>query len=136
VIPDQEIKEANSSSQSSLLSPLRPWLDGDRLATCFACVGDPREPRLWALPYRLEDGAIDAKRLPKAIQAIISNYRGARVSRVPEKEVAEVLVRLGHAAARAGKMPWQVEAAAPVYCQLEAILDQLSRLDEVRRADS
>jgi len=61
VIPDQEIKEANSSSQSSLLSPLRPWLDGDRLATCFAYVGDPREPRLWALPYRLEDGAIDAK---------------------------------------------------------------------------
>ena len=33
VILDQEIKEANSSSQSSLLSPLRPWLDGDRLAT-------------------------------------------------------------------------------------------------------
>src|SRR5262249_33786808 len=33
VILDQEIKEANSSSQSSLLSPLRPCLDGDRLAT-------------------------------------------------------------------------------------------------------
>jgi hypothetical protein len=105
-------------------------------ASCFAYVGDPKEPRLWALPYRLEGGAIDAKRLPKAIQAIISNYRGARVSRIREKDIADVLVRLGLAATRAGKMPWQVEAAAPVYCQLEAILKQLSRLDEVRRADS
>jgi len=94
------------------------------------------EPRLWALPYRLEDGTIDAKRLPKAIQAIISNYRGARVSRIPEKDIADVLVRLGHAAARAGKMPWQVEVAAPVYSHLQMILHQLSRLDEVRRADS
>lgn len=105
-------------------------------ASCFAYVGDPNEPRRWALPYRLEGGAIDAKRLPKAIQAIISNYRGARVTRVPEKDIADVLVRLGHAAVSAGKMPWQVEATTPIYSQLEMILDQLSRLDEVRRADS
>jgi hypothetical protein len=105
-------------------------------ASCFAYVGDPKEPRLWALPYRLAGGAIDAKRLPKAIQAIISNYRGAHVSRIPESAVADVLVRLGRAAALAGKMPWQIEGAAPIYCQLEMVLKQLSRLDDVRPANS
>lgn len=105
-------------------------------ASCFAYVKDPRDASSWALPYRLEGGAIDLKRLPKAIQAIISNYRGAQVRSVPEPAVADVLVRLAHGAAQAGKMPWQDGAAAKVYCQLEAILRQLERLDEVRRTES
>ncbi len=49
-------------------------------ASCFAYVGDPAHPGTWKLPYRLIDGSIDERRLPKAIQAILSNYRGVKVS--------------------------------------------------------
>jgi hypothetical protein len=54
-------------------------------AQCFAYAGDANRPTTWKLPYLSEDGNIDVRRLPKAIQAILSNYRGARVSSVPEK---------------------------------------------------
>ena len=40
------------------------------------------------------------KRLPKAIEAILSNYRGARVSSVLEKAIPDVLRRLAEAAER------------------------------------
>ena len=52
-------------------------------ATCFAYVGDASRPTTWKLPYRLADGSIDRARLPKAIQAILSNYRGAKVRHRP-----------------------------------------------------
>lgn len=46
---------------------------------CFAYVGVAHNTHTWKLPYLLVDGTPDAKRLPKAIQCILSNYRGARV---------------------------------------------------------
>ena len=68
--------------------------------TCFAYVGSAAEPKTWRLPYLLADGTPDLARLPKAIQAILSNYRGARLSSVPEPAIPEVLVTLGRTALR------------------------------------
>jgi hypothetical protein len=98
---------------------------------CFAYVGSASDPHTWHLPYVCADGTIDARRLPKAVQAILSNYRGATVSSVPEQAIPDVLVRLARAAASLGKMPQQTPTAAPAYVQLAAALDQLGRLGEV-----
>jgi hypothetical protein len=100
-------------------------------ARCFAYVGDPSNTATWKLPYRLADGSPDVKRLPKAIQAILSNYRGVKVSSVPEKDIPDVLVRLARAAASQGRMPQQSGDTAPVYRQLAEALEQLGRLEEV-----
>lgn len=100
-------------------------------ARCFAYIGNAADVKTWKLPYRLEDGSIDTKRLPKAIQAILSNYRGTKVSDVDEKDIPDALVRLAHAAASLGKMPHQSGEAAPVYVQLADVLDQLGRLREI-----
>ena len=94
-------------------------------AQCFAYVGDANRPSTWKLPYLLEDGNIDVKRLPKAIQAILSNYRGARVSSVPEKAIPDVLRRLAAAAEQLGKMPHQGETAE-VYEMLAQVLTQMN----------
>jgi len=99
--------------------------------SCFAYVGHAGDPHTWRLPYRRADGSVDPKRLPKAVQAILSNYRGARVSGIPESAIADVLVRLGRAAASLGKMPPEATQPAPVYEQLAAALKQLDRLDEI-----
>ncbi len=93
-------------------------------AQCFAYVGDANRPTTWKLPYLLEDGNIDVKRLPKAIQAILSNYRGARVSSVPEKAIPNVLRRLAEAAEQLGKMPHQGETAE-VYEMLAQAMKQV-----------
>ena len=102
-------------------------------ARCFAYIGDAGDPRTWKLPYCNLDGSIDVKRLPKAIQAILSNYRGTKVSRssIPEESIPDVLVRLACAAARQGRMPGQSGEAALVYRQLAEALEQLGRMDEV-----
>lgn len=100
-------------------------------ATCFAYVGSAAEPKTWRLPYLLADGTPDLARLPKAIQAILSNYRGARLSSVPEPAIPEVLVTLGQTARRLGKLPASSHGAAPVYSQLQDALEQLGRLAEV-----
>jgi hypothetical protein len=100
-------------------------------ARCFAYVGDAGHTSTWHLPYRLGDGSIDQKRLPKAIQAILSNYRGAKVSGIPEAAIPDVLVRLARAAAELGKMPGQRGETAPVYEQLAEALEQVGRLGEV-----
>jgi hypothetical protein len=71
----------------------------------------------------LEDGSIDVKRLPKAVQAILSNYRGANVS-VPEKAIPDVLRRLAAAAEQLGRMPHQGETAE-VYEMLAQALKQV-----------
>ena len=89
---------------------------------CIAYAGDPGNPSTWKLPYRLADGTPDAKRLPNAIQCILSNYRGATVSSVPEKDIPDVLVRLARAAASMGRMPHQSGATAPAYEQLAEAL--------------
>jgi hypothetical protein len=100
-------------------------------ARCFAYVGNAADVRTWKLPYRLVDGSIDTKRLPKAIQAILSNYRGTKVSGVNEKDIPDVLVRLARAATSIGKMPHQCGEVTPAYVQLADVLDQLGRLEEI-----
>jgi hypothetical protein len=99
-------------------------------AECFAYVGDAGDPRTWKLPYLLADGQIDGKRLPKAIQAVITNYRGTKVSGIPEAHIPDVLTRLAQAAERSGKMPHQCGKPAPVYELLAEVLEQIG----VRRA--
>ncbi|MDE3022429.1 MAG: hypothetical protein KGI54_11290 [Pseudomonadota bacterium] len=101
-------------------------------ASCFAYVGNASKTSTWKLPYLLADGSVDTNRLPKAIQCIISNYRGARVSAVDEKAIPDVLVRLAKAAVRTGRMPYQVGDAADVYVELARALEQLGRYDEIR----
>ena len=93
--------------------------------SCFAYVGGADAPHTWKLPYLLADGTIDHKRLPKAVQAILSNYRGAKVGGIPEAAIPDVLVRLARAASAAGKMPGQSGAPAPVYVQLAEALEQV-----------
>ncbi len=93
-------------------------------ARCFAYVADANDPHTWKLPYRTADGRIDAKRLPKAIQALISNYRGAKVSGIPEQALPDVLVRLARAAAEAGRLPSPGESAPSAYGQLLLVLEQ------------
>lgn len=99
---------------------------------CFAYVGHPSKTSTWKLPYLKADGSVDEKRLPKAIQCILTNYRGARVGGIPEAAIADVLVRLGIAAARLGRMPGQCGEAADVYRSLAAALEQFERHEEVQ----
>ena len=99
-------------------------------APCFAYIGDANRPTTWKLPFRQSDGSVDLKRLPKAIQAILSNYRGARVT-IPRESAGDVLVRLARAAASLGKMPCQAHPAADAYVEAHHALEQLDRLSEV-----
>jgi len=94
-------------------------------AQCFAYAPDASRPATWKLPYRLADGAIDANRLPKAIQAMLSNYRGAQVGGIPECNAKAVLLRLAEAAEAEGHMPPRAAAPAPIYRQLALVLEQL-----------
>ncbi len=96
-------------------------------ARCFAYVGDPSHPASWHLPYRLADGAVDAKRLPKAIQAILTNYRGATVGSVPERAIPAVLARLAEGARELGHMPDQRHDTAEAYQLLHDALLQIER---------
>ncbi len=84
----------------------------------------------WYLPYLLADGAPDLARLPKAIQAILSNYRGAHVSSVPENAIPEVLVTLARTAGKLGKLPVNGSGTARACVQLQEALEQLGRLRE------
>lgn len=102
-------------------------------ARCFAYVGDAGDVHSWHLPYLNADGTIDGRRLPKAVQAILTNYRGTHVSSVPECDVPDVLVRLACAAGSLGRLPHQTAATAPVYLRLVAALEQLDRIGEVPR---
>lgn len=94
-------------------------------AQCFGYVGDYSKLRTWTLPYLLADGAVDTKRLPKAVQCILSNYRGTKVSGIPEQAIPAVLARLARAARQAGHMPPEAANPAPVYRQLAEALEQL-----------
>lgn len=94
-------------------------------AMCFAYVGDANEPQTWKLPYRTATGAIDERRLPKAIQALLSNYRGAKVGSIPETALPSVLQVLARAAASEGRMPPQATNPAPIYQSLAVVLAQL-----------
>jgi len=100
-------------------------------AQCFAFIGDANDPHTWKLPYLNIDGSVDTKRLPKAVQSILSNYRGTKVSGIPESSISDILVRLALAAGTIGKMPHQCGEAAPVYQELLEALDQFGRLNDV-----
>jgi hypothetical protein len=63
--------------------------------------------------------------LPKAIQAVISNYRGTKVCGIPEPAIPDVLVCLARAAKQLGRLPGQDPTPAAVYQQLMAALDQM-----------
>jgi hypothetical protein len=101
-------------------------------ARCFAYVANAADAGTWKLPYLVKDGSVDAKRLPKAIQSILTNYRGAKVGAVSEAAIPDVLVRLAQAAARIGKFPTRADSSALVYRQLTIALEHLGRLHEVR----
>lgn len=98
---------------------------------CFAYVGHAGLPATWKLPCRLADGTVDERRLPKAIQAILTNYRGAKVSGIPEEDIPMVLLRLARAAASIGRMPFQASNPAPVYRQLQEALEQLGLMEQL-----
>lgn len=99
-------------------------------ARCFAYVGNAADPKTWHLPYLHADGSPDLARLPKAIQAILSNYRGAHLSSVPEAAIPEVLVTLARTAHRLGKLPAHGPSAPRTYLQLQEALEQVDRLTE------
>lgn len=94
-------------------------------AYCFAYVSNPSNPRTWKLPYLCLDGTVDVKRLPKAIQCILTNYRGTRVRGLPEAAIPAILERLARAAFQAGHLPPAIANPAPVYLQLAEALKQL-----------
>jgi len=100
-------------------------------AGCFAYVGDANKTSTWKLPYRTEQFEIDSKRLPKAIQALLTNYRGSGVNGIPPSDVPDVLVRLAKAASSLGKMTQDGSVSAEVYGQLFQFLKQQDRLMEV-----
>ena len=99
-------------------------------ARCFAFVGQPERTSTWKLPYLRIDGSIDEWRLPKAIQAVLHDYRGEQV-RLPEEQVPDVLVRLAKAAGRLGCMPNQDATPAGVYVALDEALIQFGRRGDV-----
>ena len=98
-------------------------------ARCFAYVGHPQHTSTWKLPYLRADGSVDDRRLPKAIQSVLRDYRGEQV-RLPEEQVPAVLTQLASAAARQGRMPHQDATPAPIYQALHDTLDQM-RLNPV-----
>lgn len=100
-------------------------------ARCFAYVGDRGDVDTWKLPYLLDSGEPDTRRLPKAIQAILSNYRGAKVKTVPREAVPDVLVRLARTAATLRKLPCQGADASAAYVQAHRALEQFGRLADV-----
>lgn len=93
-------------------------------AACFAYVGDSNNTHTWKLPYRLADGTVDAKRLPKAIQSLLSNYRGTKVGGIPEAAITAILKRLAIAALSEGHLPPKNLQPAPAYQQLLEVLEQ------------
>ncbi len=93
-------------------------------AWAFAWVGDTERPATWKLPYLNSDGSPDLKRLPKAIQAVLTNYRGANIKGISEKDAEGVLMRLARAARHAGRLPVSVAKTADVYHELSKWLAQ------------
>jgi hypothetical protein len=93
-------------------------------AICFAYVGDANAPRAWKLPYLQADGSADAKRLPKAIQALSSNNRGAKANGIPENAVLNISLRVARVAAREGRLPHQCANPSATYVQLVEVLRQ------------
>jgi hypothetical protein len=126
LLPATGLAEVGPLTEAALLHPKYKIP-----AMCFAYVGDASKPHTWKLPYLLADGTPDIKRLPKAIQSILSNYRGATVSGIAEQAIPDVLLRLARAAAKLRRLPHQCGETAPIYVQLTEALEQSGHLDEV-----
>ncbi len=103
-----------------------------RPAQCFAYVADATDPKTWKLPYRHSNGAPDMARLPKAIQAIVTDYRGVKVKGIPERSIPDVLVRLALAARTLGKLPYQRPETPDAYQKLAEALAKCGRDADVR----
>ncbi len=116
---DSEERPINFLSSDELLHP-KYQLPAD----CFAYAGNPNDPKSWSLPYLLRDRTVDKKRLPKAISAIISNYRGTKVKKIPETAIPMVLKTLEKAARQIRKMPDQFPKTSQIYKNLANILKQ------------
>lgn len=131
--PCEAIEHGWHLSEQELAPDSNTDLLGDELlhhkyklpARCFAYVGDANDTHTWKLPYRLADGQIDSKRLPKAIQALLSNYRGAKVGGLPEAAIPAILKRLAEGAAAEGHLPPKNPQPAPAYQHLLEVLEQL-----------
>ncbi|MHB1950022.1 MAG: hypothetical protein ACYCQK_00955 [Acidiferrobacteraceae bacterium] len=120
--------ETQETTVAPMAIPADPTLRHSKYkipARCFAYVGDASHPSTWKLPYLLEDGSPDPHRLPKAIQALITNYRGVKVGGIPAAAIPDVCRRLTQAATLAGKMPAPGVPGAPVYRRLGDLLAQL-----------
>lgn len=99
-------------------------------ARCFAFVAHPERPATWKLPYLRLDGKVDDRRLPKAIQSVLRDYRGEQVH-LPEDQVPDVLERLARAACCQGRMPHQDPTPAAIYQALYDTLIQMGRHDVI-----
>jgi len=97
---------------------------------CFAYVGDAGDAHTWKLPYLLADGTPDAKRLPKAIQCIVTSYRGANVG-IPRDASSDVMVLLAIAARELRKLPCQNPSTATAYRDAHEFLEQWNLLSRV-----
>jgi hypothetical protein len=128
-VPASEEPEAPCSTDESLHPKYR------LPARCFAFVGQLEKTSTWKLPYLRMDGSIDERRLPKAILAVLRDYRGAHVQ-LPEKQVPDVLVKLAKAAKQLGRMPGQDSTPADVYVALEEALIQFKRYQEIAIEDA
>ncbi len=79
-------------------------------------------------------GALGRQGGERAIQSILSNYRGVRVPGILKTDIPEVLVRLGPAAVPLGKMPFHAGETAAIYRQPVEILERHGRLEEINPA--
>lgn len=132
LLPEEPVNAPAAQSDASAGQLLHPKYHIP--VGCFAYVGDSGRPSTWKLPYLLADGTVDAKRLPKAVQCILSNYRGARVGGIPEEAIPAVLERLAGAARHAGHLPPKACHPAAIYRQLSEVLEQFQRSGSLERA--
>ena len=100
-------------------------------ARCFAYIGDPNKPSTWKLPYLLEDGSVNVKRLPGAVGCVVTNFRGLQVKTIPEKDIPNILLKLAKAAKSAGKLDPKNPKMADCYRQLYNAVVQLGYLDRI-----
>lgn len=124
----QTMPEQGGADATSKLASYRRC--AQRIGQRWPAFTDRRRHRLRQGLFLQVGGAPDATRLPKAMQAILSNYRGAKVS-IPRDAVGDVLVRLAGAARRLHKLPCQCADPSAAYVEAHLALVQLGRLADV-----
>lgn len=92
---------------------------------CFAYVGDIEDTGTWKLPYRLPDGQVDTKRLPKALSALLGTFRGKKVQGIPERALPSVYEALYRGVVAADKVPGLDNPVSPVYWQFAEAIKQI-----------